>query len=429
MAVGYFLIKWSMPHYTGMYLAGMVLIMGDIYLWTAFRQKVFSYNLLLKVLLIVLFWLPLAAVIFVVAGADIVPIVQWNDVFRNYLFGFIIVAYTSKLLPLLFLLLADSARIIGRSFHLSKKHKRQEINKEHEGITRSRFLQYLGFLSGGLVMGSMFTGMFKWVFDFKIHREKIDIHNLPDAFKGLKIVQVSDFHLGNWGLVKPMDEAIKTILNLNPDIIVFTGDLVTFSTREAYRFEEQLKQLKAPLGVYATLGNHDYGLYVSWPDKAAKEKNMTDLYDFYRRVGWKLLNNQNIIFERGGDKLALAGVENWGANKRFPRYGNIDEALQGTEDIPVKILLSHDPSHWDKIVVPGNYPVALTLSGHTHGFQFGIESKSLKWSPAQYVYKHWAGLYKNPLSHHYLYVNRGIGSIGYPGRIGILPEITLLELV
>ncbi len=429
MAVGYFLIKWSMPHYTGMYLAGMVLIMGDIYLWTAFRQKVFSYNLLLKVLLIVLFWLPLAAVIFVVAGADIVPIVQWNDVFRNYLFGFIIVAYTSKLLPLLFLLLADSARIIGRSFHLSKKHKRQEINKEHEGITRSRFLQYLGFLSGGLVMGSMFTGMFKWVFDFKIHREKIDIHNLPDAFKGLKIVQVSDFHLGNWGLVKPMDEAIKTILNLNPDIIVFTGDLVTFSTREAYRFEEQLKQLKAPLGVYATLGNHDYGLYVSWPDKAAKEKNMTDLYDFYRRIGWKLLNNQNIIFERGGDKLALAGVENWGANKRFPRYGNIDEALQGTEDIPVKILLSHDPSHWDKIVVPGNYPVALTLSGHTHGFQFGIESKSLKWSPAQYVYKHWAGLYKNPLSHHYLYVNRGIGSIGYPGRIGILPEITLLELV
>ncbi len=429
MAVGYFLIKWSMPHYTGMYLAGMVLIMGDIYLWTAFRQKVFSYNLLLKVLLIVLFWLPLAAVIFVVAGADIVPIVQWNDVFRNYLFGFIIVAYTSKLLPLLFLLLADSARIIGRSFHLSKKHKRQEINKEHEGITRSRFLQYLGFLSGGLVMGSMFTGMFKWVFDFKIHREKIDIHNLPDAFKGLKIVQVSDFHLGNWGLVKPMDEAIKTILNLNPDIIVFTGDLVTFSTREAYRFEEQLKKLKAPMGVYATLGNHDYGLYVSWPDKAAKEKNMTDLYDFYRRIGWKLLNNQNIIFERGGDKLALAGVENWGANKRFPRYGNIDEALQGTEDIPVKILLSHDPSHLDKIVVPGNYPVALTLSGHTHGFQFGIESKSLKWSPAQYVYKHWAGLYKNPLSHHYLYVNRGIGSIAYPGRIGILPEITLLELV
>ena len=429
MVAGYFLLQWSMPRYSGMYLAGLILIMGDIYLWSAFRKRVFSYNLLLKILLIVIYWLPLAGIGFVVVGADVVPIIEWNDVFRNYLFGFIIVAYTAKLLPILFLLLADTTRIIGRSFHLSKKHKRREINKDQEGITRSKFLQYIGFLSGGLVMGSMFVGMFKWVFEFKVYREKIPVKNLPSSFKGLKIVQISDFHLGNWGLTKPMDEAIETIMKLKPDMIVFTGDLVTFSTREAYRFEEQLKKLKAPMGIYASLGNHDYGLYVSWPDKAAKEKNMTDLFDFYHRLGWKLLNNENVIFGEGNDRLALVGVENWGANKRFPRYGKIEEALKGTEEVPVKILLSHDPSHWDKVVVPGNYPVNLTLSGHTHGFQFGIESKSLKWSPAQYVYKHWAGLYKNPLSNHYLYVNRGIGSIGYPGRIGILPEITLLELV
>ncbi len=429
MIVGYFLLKWTMPRYTGMYFAGLLLVMGDIYLWSAFRKRVFSYNLLLRILLLVLFWLPLLAVGFVIVGAAVVPVVEWNDVFRNYLFGFIIVFYTAKLLPLLFLLLADTARLIDRSFHLSKKENRKEINKEHEGITRSRFLQYIGFLSGGLVLGTMFVGMFKWVFEFKVHREKISVPDLPKRFRGLKIVQISDFHLGNWGLIKPMDEAIKTIMDLKPDMIVFTGDLVTFSTREAYRFEEQLKKLKAPLGVYATLGNHDYGLYVTWPDEAAREKNMTDLYDFFDRIGWKLLNNENVIFGEGEEQLALIGVENWGANKRFPRYGDIDKAIKGAEAVPVKILLSHDPSHWDKVIVPGNYPVNLTLSGHTHGFQFGFESQKVKWSPAQYVYKHWAGLYKNPMSGHYLYVNRGIGSIGYPGRIGILPEITLLELV
>jgi len=164
MVAGYFLLQWSMPRYSGMYLAGLILIMGDIYLWSAFRKRVFSYNLMLKILLIVIYWLPLAAIGFVVTGAVVVPVVEWNDVFRNYLFGFIIVAYTAKLLPILFLLLADTTRIIGRGFHLSKKHKRREINKDQEGITRSKFLQYIGFLSGGLVMGSMFVGMFKWAF-------------------------------------------------------------------------------------------------------------------------------------------------------------------------------------------------------------------------------------------------------------------------
>ena len=429
MAAGWFLLKWTMPRYTGMYLAGLLLVLGDIYLWSAFRKRVFSYNLFLKVLLIFLFWLPLFAVAFIIVGAAVVPVVEWNDVFRNYLFGFVIVFYMAKLLPLLFLLLADTARLIDRGFHLSKKEKRKEINKEHEGITRSKFLQYIGFLSGGLVMGSMFVGMFKWVFEFKVHREKIPVPDLPESFKGLKIVQISDFHLGNWGLTKPMDDAIDTIMRLKPDMIVFTGDLVTFSTREAFRFEDQLKKLKAPMGVYATLGNHDYGLYVTWPDETARRKNMTDLYDFFDRIGWKLLNNEHVIFGEGEEQLALIGVENWGAGKRFPRYGDIDKAIKGAEKVPVKILLSHDPSHWDRIVVPGNYSVSLTLSGHTHGFQFGLESQKIKWSPAQYVYKHWAGLYKHPLTSHYLYVNRGIGSIGYPGRIGILPEITLLELV
>jgi predicted MPP superfamily phosphohydrolase len=304
------------------------------------------------------------------------------------------------------------------------------LKSDHqEGITRSKFIQYLGFLSGGMVFSSMFVGMFKWEYEYKVLREKVNIPGLPNSFKNLRIVQISDFHLGNWGLYKPMEEAVKKIMSLKPDIVVFTGDIVTYSTKETERFGDILGNIKAPMGVYTVLGNHDYGLYVSWPDKESEKKNMTDLFDYYKRIGWKLLNNENVVLEKNGEKLAIVGVENWGINKRFPKFGDIDKALVGIEDIEVKILLSHDPTYWDHVIVPNNYPVGLTLSGHTHGFQFGIETPKVKWSPAQYVYKHWAGLYKNPKTNHYLYVNRGIGSIGYPGRIGILPEITILELV
>ncbi len=426
---GYFLVKASMPRYTGMYWLSTLLLMGDIYLWAGFRKKVFSYNLLIRILLIVLYWLSFLGVIFILVGSAIVPIIRWNDVFRTYLFGFVFAVYVAKLLPILFYLMADTGKLIRRFFHLSKKDNRQELARQQEGITRSRFLQYLGFLSGGMVLSTMFVGMFKWEYEYKVIREKVKIPHLPEGFKNLRIVHISDFHLGNWGLMKPMEKAIEMIRDLKPDVVVFTGDLVTFSTKETERFGEMLGKIKAPLGVYTVLGNHDYGLYVTWPDEKAREKNMTDLYDYYKRIGWKLLNNENVILERNGEKLAIVGVENWGANKRFPKFGDLAKAVKGTEDIPVKILLSHDPSHWDQVVIPENYPVALTLSGHTHGFQFGLETAKVKWSPAQYVYKHWAGLYQDNSTGRYLYVNRGIGSIGYPGRIGILPEITLLELV
>ncbi len=426
---GFFLVKMSMPRYSGMYWIISLLLLGDIYLWAGFRKKIFGYNLFVRILLIVLFWLSFTGVIFIIIGSAIVPIINWNDLFRTYLFGFIFAIYVAKLFPLIFYLIADTGKLISRTFHLTKKDNRKDVIQRQEGISRSKFLQYLGFLSGGMVLSTMFVGMFKWEYEYKVINETVRILNLPKSFKNLRIIHISDFHLGNWGLMKPMERAIKTIMDLKPDIVVFTGDMVTFSTKETERFGEILGNIKAPLGVYAVLGNHDYGLYVSWPDKAAERKNMEDLYDFYNKIGWKLLNNEHVILEKNGDKLAIAGVENWGMSKRFPKFGDIKKALDGTENIPVKILLSHDPSHWDNVVVPGNYPVALTLSGHTHGFQFGFETAKVRWSPAQYVYKHWAGLYINPGTNHYLYVNRGIGSIGYPGRIGILPEITLLELI
>lgn len=398
-------------------------------MWSVFRKKIFGYNLPVRVFLIGLYWLSLFSVFFIFIGAAVVPVMQWNDVFRTYLFGFVFSVYTAKLFPILFYLLADFSAFIKKTFHLTDKKKRELILKEREGITRSKFLHYLGFLSGGMVLSTMFIGMFKWEYEYRVVRQKLKISGLPPGFKNLKIVHISDFHLGNWGLMKPMLEAIKTIKALKPDLIVFTGDLVTYSTKETERFGDLLSEIKAPLGVYTVLGNHDYGLYVTWPNKEAEKKNMEDLYDYYDKIGWTLLNNENVILEKGSDKLAIVGVENWGKGKRFPKFGDIDQAMQGVEEVPVKILLSHDPSHWDLVVVPGQYSIDLTLSGHTHGFQFGLETPKMKWSPAQYVFKHWAGLYQDPKTGQYLYVNRGIGSIGYPGRIGILPEITLLELV
>jgi predicted MPP superfamily phosphohydrolase len=284
---------------------------------------------------------------------------------------------------------------------------------------------------GGLIFSSLIFGMLKWVYDFKIHRVQISLPNLPASFDGLKIVQISDMHLGSWASSDPLDEAVAKINSLQPDLVFFTGDLVNYKTEEAFPFMEALQKVRAKYGVFVTLGNHDYGDYTRWPSPEAKKQNMTDLYHFYDEIGWKLLNNENQLFEIDGEKIAVIGVENWGAFSRFPRYGDIEKALQGTEDAEVKLLLSHDPSHWEEIITKQCPDIDVTFAGHTHGFQFGIEIKKLKWSPAQYVYKYWAGLYENLLEGRkpqYLYVNRGLGTIGYPGRVGILPEITLFEL-
>ena len=290
-------------------------------------------------------------------------------------------------------------------------------------------MQYAGFVTGGLILGTMFTGMLKWAYEFRIIRQKIAFLKLPTDLVGFKIVQISDIHLGSWASKKPLQRAVDMINELDPDIILFTGDLVNYATNEAIGFEDILSQLHAKNGVYAVLGNHDYGNYVSWPSDKAKQKNMAQLYEFFDNVGWKLLNNQNELIDTATGQLAIIGVENWGANPRFPKYGDLDKAILGTENADVKILMTHDPSHWDKVVIPGNYDIDLSLSGHTHGFQFGIETKEIKWSPAKLMYKHWAGLYEDEnKTGKYIYVNRGLGSIGYPGRIGMLPEITLIEL-
>src|SRR5690606_6050409 len=209
---------------------------------------------------------------------------------------------------------------------------------------------------------------------------------------------------------------------------VFTGDLVNDRSSELEPYLDVFGSLSAPLGVYATLGNHDYGDYVKWPSEEAKRENLEQLMAYEQQMGWRLLMNEHVVLEHNGASFALIGVENWSENPRFPRLGDLQAAYKGLEgrDVPLKILLSHDPSHWDAQVLPEYKDIQLTLSGHTHGMQFGIELPWMKWSPSQYVYRQWAGLYAQSAQH--LYVNRGFGFLGYQGRLGILPEVTIIEL-
>lgn len=425
---GYFLFAHELPRYSHRYLIIVILLFMDLYLWSALRKTIFSYKLWLKNAIAILFWLPLMAVIAMVVGLAIKPIVDWNNIIRTYLVGFIIVFYTAKLFPMFFIFIADLVRLVQRIPVFFKKEERRELVKTENGITRSKFLQYMGYLTGGLVLGTMLTGMFKWVYDFNIIKKQIHFDRLPEGFDGFKVVQISDLHLGTWTSLKPLEEAIKMINGLKADLVIFSGDLVNFATKEAFKFEEVLKNVTAPMGVYCTLGNHDYGDYVSWPSAAAKQQNLNQLFAFYKRIGWKLMNNRHVKLERDGSQIALIGVENWGSHARFPKRGDLKMATAGLDDNIFKLLVSHDPTHWDYVVIPEDYDIDLTLSGHTHGFQFGIEMKGIKWSPAQYLYREWAGLYKDQKTGRRIYVNRGLGSIGYPGRIGILPEITLFEL-
>ncbi len=273
--------------------------------------------------------------------------------------------------------------------------------------------------------------MLFWNFDFIVKQETIRLPELPSSFDGLRIIQISDIHLGSWACPEELKKAVRIINSNHPDVVFFTGDLVNYNSYEAYDFANILMEIKAPMGLFAIMGNHDYGNYISWPSREAKMRNLEYLYEIYHYMGWKLLLNEHLFIHRGSDSIAIIGVQNWGGTKRYPRLGDLGKAIKGMGNPEVQLLLSHDPSHWDKIVKQTFRDIDITFSGHTHGFQFGLECCGIRWSPVQYMYKEWAGLYTEPMagSHpQYLYVNRGLGSIGYPGRIGILPEITLIIL-
>lgn len=426
----YFLFAEAYPKTAQRFPFMLILLGVDFYLWHSIRDKVKNLVLPVRLTIGILYWIPLAVALFLTIFAPAGDLNLTHPSLVSYILGVVLVIYLAKLITVVFFLLADLYRII--LFTIRHAHAKSTGKPVEQGtkITRGRFLRTIGWATGGLFFSGMLIGMVKWAHDFRVRYVDLNLPDLPDAFDGMRIVQISDLHLGSWASVDPIETAVEIINDLDADLVLFTGDLVNYSTKEADRFSEVLRKVEAKHGVYAILGNHDYGDYVNWPSENDKKENLTALYRYYENIGWTLLRNENRVIESDGEKLALIGVENWSSSARFPKLGNLSGAIKGTEDIPVKILMSHDPTHWEK-EVSSKYPqIDVTLSGHTHGFQFGLELKNFRWSFAQYVYKYWAGLYENndTANPRYLYVNRGLGMIGYPGRVGILPEITHITL-
>ncbi len=348
---------------------------------------------------------------------------------RNIYVAFGMGWVVAKLVVMLVMLIDDIRRLLTwlvTTMTLSNSPNTDVISNP---IERSLFLKRTAVLLGGLTLTGFFAGVSNR-YRYRVRTVKMNFKSLPASFKGLKIVQISDVHTGSFDNHHAVAHGIDRILDQKPDIIFFTGDLVNnVATEVTEKFQEIFSRLKAPLGVYSVLGNHDYGDYVQWESKEDKIRNLEDLKGIHHKMGWRLMMNEHIVFERNNEKIAVVGIENWGAKANFPKYGDLNKAVDGLKEknVPFSILLSHDPSHWDAQIRPKFPEINLTLSGHTHGMQFGVDSKWLKWSPVQYIYKQWAGHYSE--GEQSLYVNRGFGFLGYPGRLGILPEITVIELV
>jgi predicted MPP superfamily phosphohydrolase len=292
--------------------------------------------------------------------------------------------------------------------------------------SRRKFVSTIALGIAAIPFASLIYGMVQGKYNYKVLKYALEFDDLPDEFDGFTLTQISDVHSGSFDNHNKVEYAVNLINEQQSDVILFTGDLVNNIADEMNDWKQLFSTLKAKEGVFSVLGNHDYGDYVKWENTTEKAKNLEKLKTLQKEMGWNLLLNENRYFERNGQKIALVGVENWGENG-FKQAGDLDKACEGISDKDFKILMSHDPSHWQAKVKQDPRHFHLTLSGHTHGMQFGIEIPGIiKWSPIKYRYKNWAGIYEE--FGRYINVNRGFGFLGYPGRVGIWPEITVIQL-
>lgn len=339
--------------------------------------------------------------------------------FQTYLASTLFIIFASKLVVVVFLMLDDVLRI-------GKVALNSAGSEAAFDPSRSKFLSQLGLVVAAVPLSAFIWGMVKGAYEYRVKHLTLHFPNLPQAFDGYKMLQISDLHTGSFTSTNPLKEAVQLINRQNADIVFFTGDLVNNMAVEVQQHIDTLSEIKAKTAVFSVLGNHDYGDYVAWPSPDVKRQNLRTLIESHGKMGWDILMNEHRIIEKDGEHIAILGVENWGNKAGFPKYGRLDKAHAGAAQAPFKVLLSHDPSHWDGEVNQQYQDIDLTLSGHTHGMQFGINIPGWKWSPVQYMYRQWAGLYKK--GSQYLYVNTGLGFLGYPGRVGFLPEITVFEL-
>jgi len=415
-----------MRNWSGWWIIIAIMLLLDVYVFMTVRTVSQSSGEKTKIVVYSIYWLVSATAIVTIL---LFPYVQWfqnNIIFRNYIFAIIVGLFFAKIIASVFFLVDDLRR--GAMWVMAKLFPKTGVDfvQEQNHISRSAFLSWTGLVFGGSLFTTLVYG-FSNKYNYRLKKIKLSFDNLPSSFKGLKIVQISDIHSGSFTDKAAVNRGVEMVLNAKPDLILFTGDLVNDRADEMKDYMDVFNRIKAPMGVFSTLGNHDYGDYTSWPSAQAKMTNLERLKQIHSELGWRLLMDEHVILEKNNEQIALLGIQNWSAFGRFPKYGKMDKAYPGTEKYPFKILMSHDPSHWDAEVRVKYPDVDLMLSGHTHGMQFGVENPYFKWSPVQWFYKEWAGLYEEGKQK--LYVNRGYGFIGYPGRVGILPEITLFELV
>lgn len=341
---------------------------------------------------------------------------------RMYFFGIFLAVFVPKLLLVIFMFGEDIVRFFVGIFI-----KVAGNDEPFYLPSRRKFVSTIALGIAAIPFASLIYGMVKGKYDYRVIKYALEFDDLPEAFDGYTITQLSDIHSGSFDNHHKVEYAVNLANEQNSDVILFTGDLVNNIADEMHKWTQTFSKLKAPDGVFSVLGNHDYGDYVSWESEAAKQENLSKLKQLQREeLGWDLLLNENRYLERNGEKIALVGVENWGAGG-FKKAGDLDRACEGISESDFKILMSHDPSHWQAKVKEDPRNFQLTLSGHTHGMQFGIEIPGwVRWSPVKYRYENWAGIYEE--FGRYINVNRGFGFLGYPGRVGIWPEITVIQL-
>lgn len=393
------------------------IIAVDVYAFFGLKAFFNSYIFQFKLMYLIGVMLTITGVgvMFIMFGKSVTNQTIWQNALTGLAFSIII----AKLIFATFFLVEDVFRGFLWLFQTATHFRAAEF------ISRSYLIGILAIATGSLLFIVLNYGIWFGKYQYKVRYKVLSFENLPPAFDGFKIAQLSDEHLGTFDRIKKVKQGLELLKKENPDIIVSTGDMVNNRAEEALPYINLFKSMNAPYGKFTILGNHDYGEYVRWKNREERDNNLAKLAQIEKDMGFEWLNNKHVSLTKDNDTIYLAGVENWGL-KPFPQYGKLDQATQGLRTNDFIVLLSHDPTHWSEVVNTSDTKVELTLSGHTHGMQFGFEIGKFKWSPVKYRYKNWADLYEK--NNRYLYVNRGFGHIGYPGRVGIRPEITIIEL-
>ena len=404
----------------------IVLLLVDLYVLKGLRGAFYKRGFVKKTSFVITYW---AISILLITGLLLVIYIKVGFSVRLKFLIFYFVQVLFKVCYLPFILLNYIKA------NISKAKRFQTVNasavlpvepKPSPVIPRSEFLLKAGLLAGAIPLAAMKLEMRSGLYDYQIVQRKLYLPNLPKAFDGMRLGQISDIHSGSFYDKKAVMRGVEMLMQQKADVIFFTGDLVDSVASEMIDYQDIFSRVKAPLGVYSSLGNHDYGDYGEWTNPADKQKNFDDIVKTHKNLGWDLLRNENRRLKVNGEELGILGVENWGLLSRFPKRGRMDLAVKNTNDLPVKLLLSHDPSHWRAQVLPHYPDIDCVFAGHTHGMQMGVRTEHFQWSPIEYLYNEWAGFYRQ--GHQQIYVNVGYGFLGFSGRVGILPEITIFEL-